>query len=146
MSDFDYFAEDGTQTGDCTEAKTLRRSGSTGPHLRLVWDDAPSANELYERLVALLSPAPRDEDMVVLTKDQLLAGNHDAIADGRPFAVRVANEEESVEPAGARIAAWLATPNPSLGGSRPEDLLRGDANGRCRLGHMIAQMEQGIFS
>ena len=146
MSDFDYFAEDGRRTEDCTEAKTFRCSGSTGPRLRLVWDDAPSADELRERLVALLSPVADDEGMAVLTKDQLFAGNHDATAADGPFVVRMTNEEEGEEPVEARLAAWLAAPNPSLGGDRPGDLLIGDANGRCRLGYMIAEMEQGAFS
>lgn len=147
MDDFDYFAEDGTQTEDCTEAKTFRCSGSTAPPLRLVWGSAPSADELYDRLMALLSPTVGYEDMAVLTKDQLFAGNHDATVLDRPFVVRMANdEEESVETAEARLAVWLAAPNPSLDGSRPDDLLRGDSNDRCRLGYMIAEMEQGAFS
>ena len=61
----------------------------------------------------------------------------------RPFIVRVANDGESAE---ARITRWLATPNPSLGGECPGDLLRGDANGRCRLEYVIAELEQGAFS
>lgn len=137
---FHYFAEDGTETEDCTQAKTLLRGGSTQPHLRLVWDGAPSADQLYERLVALLSPVAGDEDMAVLTKDQLLAGH--PVPD-RPFVVSVADEARSVE---ARVAAWLATPNPSLGGDRPDNLLRGDANGRCRVGYLVAELEQGAFS
>lgn len=141
---FHYYTEDGTRTEDCTEAKTLRRSGSTEPHLRLVWDGAPSADELYERLVALLSPAVAgDEGTTVLSKDQLCAGHYDPAVADRPFVVRVTDEGESPE---ARIAAWLAMPNPSLGGARPDDLLGGDAAGRCRLGYMIAEMEQGAFS
>lgn len=111
---FHYFAEDGTETED--------------------------ADQLYERLVALLSPVAGDEDMAVLSKDQLLAGH--PVPD-RPFVVRVADEARSAED---RVAAWLATPNPSLGGDRPDHLLRGDASGRCRLGHLIAEMEQGAFS
>ena len=106
------------------------------------WGGAPSADELYERLVALLSPVAGDEGMAVLSKDQLCAGQYDPVAD-RPFVVRVTDEGGSPE---ARIAAWLATPNPSLGGDRPDDLLRGDANGRCRLGYIISEMEQGAFS
>ena len=143
MFDYDYFGEDGTRTEDCTEAKTLRRSGSTEPHLRLVWDSAPSANDLYARLVALLSPVAGDEHMKVLSKDQLFAGHYDPAVADRPFVVRVADAEESAE---ARIVAWLETPNPSLGGARPGDLLRGDAGGRRRLEYMIAEMEQGAFS
>ena len=143
MFNYDYFAEDGTRTEDCTEAKTLRRVGSTTPPLRLVWDRAPSADDLYERLVALLSPVPDDKDMPVLSREELLAGTYDPAVVERPFIVRVADQEESAE---ARIAAWLATPNPSLGGERPGDLLRGDANGRCRLEYVIAEMEQGAFS
>lgn len=139
---FHYFAEDGTETDDCTQAKTLLRGGSTQPHLRLVWDGAPSADQLYERLVALLSPVAGNEEMAMLTKDQLLAGDHDAVPD-RPFVVRVAAEARSAE---ARVAAWLATPNPSLGGDRPDNLLRGDASGRCRLAYIIAELEQGAFS
>ena len=146
MIEFDYFTADGAKTEDCTEAKTLRPSGATVPHLRLVGDAAPSADELYARLVALLSPAARDEDMVVLTKDQLFAGNYDATVVDRPFVVRVTNEEENMEPVEARIAAWLATPNPSLDGDRPEALLKGDPSSRCRLGYVIAEMEQGAFS
>ena len=65
---FHYFAEDGTETDDCTQARTLLPSGSTQPHLRLVWDGAPTADQLYERLVALLSPVAGDEDMEVLSK------------------------------------------------------------------------------
>lgn len=143
MSEFEYFAEDGTRTEDCTKATTLRRSGSTGPHLRLVWEGAPSADELYERLVALLSPVVGNDEMTILSKDQLLAGHHDPATVARPFVVRVTNDGESAE---ARIAAWLETPNPSLDGDRPDNLLRGDASGRCRLGYMIAEMEQGAFS
>lgn len=139
---FHYFTQDGSRTEDCTEAKTMRRSGSTQPHLRLVWDRAPSADELYERLVALLSPLAGIEDMKVLSKEQLFAGHHDLVP-ARPFVVRVTNEGESAQ---ARIAAWLKTPNPSLGGERPEDLLRGDASDRCRLGYIVAEMEQGTFS
>lgn len=101
-----------------------------------------SANDLYERLVALLSPGG-DEHMRVLSKDQLLAGDYDPAVADRPFVVRVADAEESAE---ARIAAWLETPNPSLGGERPKDLLRGDAGSRCRLESVIAEMEQGAFS
>ena len=145
MSDFDYFAEDGRQTEDCTEAKTFRCSGSPAPPLRLVWSGAPSADELYDRLIALLSPAVGGADMAVLTKDQLFAGHHDATVADRPFVVRVTNEEGE-ESAEARLAAWLATPNPSLDGNRPDDLLRGDSSDRCRLGYMIAEMEQGAFS
>ena len=108
---------------------------------------APSADELYDRLIALLSPAVGHEDMAVLTKDQLFAGNHDATVVDRPFVVDVTNDEgESVETAEVRLAAWLATPNPSLDGSRPDDLLQGDSSDRCRLGYMIAEMEQGAFS
>ena len=140
---FDYFTEDGTKTDDCTEAKTRRRQGSTEPPLRLVWGGAPSADELYERLVALLSPVAGDENMPVLSKEQLLAVREDPAVADRPFVVRVANARENTE---AQIAAWLATPNPSLGGDRPDDLLRGDAGGRCRLGYIIAEMEQGAFS
>ena len=143
MSEYVYFAEDGTRTEDCTEAKTLRRSGSTEPHLRLVGDDVPSADELYERLVALLSPVAGDEDMTVLSKDQLFAGRYDPAVADRPFVVRVTNEEENAK---ALIAAWLKMPNPSLGGDRPADLLSGGASGRCRLGYVIAEMEQGAFS
>ena len=140
---FDYFTEDGTRTDDCTEAKTRRRRGSSEPPLRLVWDGAPSADELYERLAALLSPVVADEDMTVLSKEQLFADrqNH-AVAD-HPLVVYATNARENPE---AQIAAWLATPNPSLGGDRPDDLLRGDARGRCRLGYVIAEMEQGAFS
>lgn len=140
---YQYFAEDGTRTEDCTEARTLQRSGSIGPRLRLVWDGAPSADELYERLVALLSPAAGDDDTTVLSKDELLAGSHDASVANRPFVVRVADDVGAVE---ERIAEWLAAPNPSFGGDCPGDLLRGDANGRCRLGYMIAEIEQGAFS
>lgn len=143
MFNYDYFAEDGTRTEDCTEAKTLRRVGSTEPPLRLVWDRAPSADNLYERLVGLLSPVPDDEGLPVLSRDELLAGTYDPAVTDRPFIVRVANEGESAE---ARITRWLATPNPSLGGERPGDLLRGDAHGRCRLEYMIAELEQGAFS
>ena len=139
---YQYFAEDGTRTEDCTEAKTLRRSGSTGPRLRLVWGDAPSADELYERLVALLSPMPSDDGKPVLSKDELLAGHYDPAVIDRPFVVRVA-DVGAVE---ARIAAWLETPNSSLGEERPGNLLQGDASDRCRLGYMIAEMEQGAFS
>ena len=117
---------------------------SDGPEC--VWDDAPSADELRERLVALLSPMVGDEDVVMLTKDQLLAGDYDATVTDRPFVVRVTDEGESMEPVEARIAAWLATPNPSLDGDRPEALLRGDPSSRRRLGYMIAEMEQGAFS
>ena len=140
---FHYFTEDGTRTEDCTEARTLRRSGSKEPRLRLVWDGAPSADELYERLVALLSPVASDEGVAVLSKDQLFAGRYDPAEVNRPFVVRVTDEGGNPE---AKIAAWLATPNPSLGGDRPDDLLRGDAQGRCRLGYVIAEMEQGAFS
>ena len=139
---FHYFGEDGARTEDCTEAKTFRRSGSTEPHLRLVWESAPSADELYERLVALLSPVAGDADLRMISKDQLFAGHNPALAD-RPFIVRVTKHEQGAE---ARIAAWLAMPNPSLGGDRPDDLLRGDASDRCRLSYMIAEMEQGAFS
>ena len=87
-----------------------------------------------------------DEDVVMLTKDQLLAGDYDATVTDRPFVVRVTDEGESMEPVEARIAAWLATPNPSLDGDRPEVLLRGDPSSRRRLSYMIAEMEQGAFS
>ena len=117
---------------------------SDGPEC--VWDGAPSADELRERLVALLSPMVGDEDVVMLTKDQLLAGDYDATVTDRPFVVRVTDEGESVEPVEARIAAWLATPNPSLDGDRPEVLLRGDPSSRRRLDYVIAEMEQGAFS
>jgi len=140
---FHYYTKDGTRTEDCTEARTLRRSGSKEPRLRLVLDGAPSADELYERLVALLSPVAGDEGMAVLSKDQLFAGHYDSAVADRPFVVRVTDDGGSPE---ARIAAWLATPNPSLGGDRPDDLLRGDAQDRCRLGYVIAEMEQGAFS
>ena len=140
---FDYFTEDGTKTDDCTEAKTRRRRGSSEPPLRLVWGSAPSADELYERLVALLSPVVADEDMTVLSREQLFADGQDHASADRPLVVRAANARENRE---AQIAAWLATPNPSLGGDRPDDLLRGDAQGRCRLGYVIAEMEQGAFS
>ena len=103
----------------------------------------PSADNLYERLVALLSPVSDDEDLSVLSRDQLLAGTYDPAVVDRPFIVRVANEGESAE---ARITRWLATPNPSLAGERPGDLLRGNARGRCRLEYMIAEMKQGAFS
>lgn len=145
MFNYDYFTEDGTRTEDCTEAKTLRRVGSARPPLRLVWDRAPSADNLYERLVALLSPVPDDEDTPVLSREELFAGTYDPAVIERPFIVRVADEGEG-ESAEARITRWLATPNPSLGGERPGDLLLGDANGRCRLEHIVAEMEQGVFS
>ena len=58
-----YFAEDGTQTEDCTEAETFRRSGSTEPLFRLVRD-------------GLLG----DEDMIALSQDQPFAGHHDPIS------------------------------------------------------------------
>lgn len=140
---FHYFAKDGTRTDDCAEAKTLLRGGSTEPHLWLVRDDAPSPDELYGRLLALLAPMAEVEDMTVLSKEQIFAGDQYPAGSDRPFVVRVANEEESAE---ARIAAWLATPNPSLGGKTPDELLRGDASGRYRLGHMVGEMEQGAFS
>lgn len=66
-----YDAEDGSRTEDCTKAKALRKSG--GP-LRLVSDNTPSADELRERLVALMSPLDGDENMRVVSKDELLAG------------------------------------------------------------------------
>lgn len=148
---YQYFAKDGTKTEDCTEAKTLRRIGSTAPPLRLVWDDAPSADELYERLVTLLSPVAGDEGMTVLSKEQLFTGQYDPAVIERPFIVRVGGEvgEEMGDEAGnaeAQVAEWLATPNPSLDGDRPGDLLRGDASGRCRLSYIIAELEQGTFS
>ena len=111
-----------------------------------VWGGAPSADELYDRLIALLSPALGHEDMAVLTKDQLFAGNHEPTVVDRPFVVRVTNEEEGEESTEARLATWLATPNPSLDGNRPDALLRGDSSDRCRLGKVIAEMGQGTFS
>lgn len=114
-----------------------------------VWHGAEpagsSADELYERLVALLSPVPDDEDLPVLSREELLAGTYDPTVIERPFIVRVANEGEG-ESAEVRITRWLATPNPSLDGERPGDLLRGDASGRRRLEYMIAAIEQGAFS
>ena len=105
--------------------------------------DAPSADELYERLVVMLSPVVGDDDMPVLSKEQLLAGQYDPAVVRRPFIVRVGEEMGSPE---ARIAEWLETPNPSLDGDRPGDLLRGDASDRHRLGSVIAEAEQGTFS
>ena len=107
------------------------------------WAGTPSADELYERLVALLSPVVADDDMTALSREQLFADCQDHASADRPLVVRAANGRENTE---ARIAAWLATPNPSLGGVRPDDLLRGDARGRCRLGYIVAEMEQGAFS
>lgn len=105
--------------------------------------DAPSADELYERLVTLLSPVVGDEDMPVLSKEQLLTGQYDPAVIERPFMVRVGKEVRDAE---ALITEWLETPNPSLGGDRPGDLLRGDASDRHRLGSVIAELEQGSFS
>ena len=138
-----YDAEDGSLTEDCTEAKALRTS--KGP-LRLVWDSTPSADALYERLVALMSPLDGDENMRVVSKDELFAGNANPTAGDGPFVVRVIDEGESAVPVEDRIANWLATPNPSLGGDCPRNLLQGEAIDRCRLGYVIAEMEQGAFS
>ena len=78
----------------------------------------------------------------MLSKDELLAGHYDPAVVDRPFVVRAADAGT----ADARIAAWLETPNSSLGEERPGNLLRGNASNRRRLGYAIAEMEQGTFS
>ncbi len=103
-------------------------------------NSAPDRTELVKRIQVLFGVVPPAKTSTPEESPYAVP------ADVQAFKIPIPTQQADPADATSALKAWLATPNPSLGGLCPQNLIKGSDDERAFLGSFLSSIEDGSFS